>query len=141
MKSQDNQSTLAVSVWLPAILAGVASMAFTVAFDWYIPVLKSLPVFIAGGVVGYYYRHQSKRAIRIGTRMGLIGGIPLFLTYSNTFDLLAGIDPSQPVWTTAVEMGPLLGLLLLAAGISTLQGFMGTLMGVKTRHRQSAETA
>ena len=116
-------------------------MPFTVAFDWYIPVLTSIPVFIAGGVVGYYYRHQSKRAIRIGTRVGLIGAVPLFWIYSNTYDLLAGIDPSQPVWTTAVEMGPLLGLLLLATGISTLQGFMGTLTGVKTRHRQSTETA
>ena len=132
-------SKLSDGVWPPAVLAAVASMPFSVVFRWYVPALGSVPVFLAGIVVGYVYRHNSKRAIRIGTRMGLVGGLPTLWMYASRFDLRAKIDLGQPAWAVAAEVGPLLGLLLFAAGLSGLMGFTGTLTGVKTKHdRQSA---
>jgi len=126
---------------MPAVLAGVASMPFTVGFYRYTPALISIPVFIAGICVGYYYRHQSKRAIRVGTRVGLVGGLPSLLEYSTALDILISrVDSSQSVLTTAIEIAPPLLVVLLVIGVATLQGFMGTLVGVKTvRHRSSAE--
>ena len=140
MNSSERRPTVD-SVWIPAVLAGVASMPFTVGFYTYTPPLISIPVFVAGGCVGYYYRHQSKRAIRVGTRTGLVGGLPSLLEYSPAFDMLANAaDSSQSVVTTAIETVPPLFVLLLVVGSATLQGFMGTLVGVRTvRNRPAAE--
>lgn len=133
---------IADSVWLPAVLAGVATMPFAAGFHRYLPVLTSMPVFVAGVCVGYYYRHQSKRAIRVGTRAGIIGGILSLWEYATAFELLTSeIGSSQSVVTTAMEIAPPLLVLLLAVGAATLQGFLGTLVGVRTvQKRPSAES-
>ena len=141
MTRSERRSIIADSVWIPAVLAGVASMPFTVGFYRYTPALISIPVFVAGVCVGYYYRHQSKRAIRVGTRVGLVGGLPSLLEYSTAFDILTSrVDSSQSVLTTVIEIAPPVLVVLLVIGSATLHGFLGTLMGVRTvRNRPEAE--
>lgn len=141
MTRSEGLSRIVDSVWLPAILAGGLSMPVAFWLDSHLPVLMSLPVFIAGGCVGYYYRHQSKRAIRVGTRTGLVGGVPSMWEHATAFGLFTGgVGSGQSVVTTAIEIAPLLVVLLLAAGFAAVQGFMGTLVGVRTvRHRPSTE--
>jgi len=142
MTRSERLSAIADSVWLPAVLAGVAVMPFSIGFDRYAPFLTSVPVFAAGICVGYYYRHQSKRAIRVGTRAGIIGGILSLWEYAAAFELLTGeIGSNQSVVTTAIEIVSPLLVLLLAVGAATLQGFLGTLVGVRTvRKRPSVES-
>ena len=142
MTRSERLSAIADSVWLPAVLAGVAAMPFSIGFYRYAPFLTSVPVFAAGICVGYYYRHQSKRAIRVGTRAGIIGRMLSLWEYAAAFELLTGeIGSNQSVVTTAIEiLSPLL-VLLLAVGAATLQGFLGTLVGVRTaRKHPSAES-
>lgn len=142
MTRSERLSVIADSVWLPAVLAGVAAMPFSLGFHRYAPVLTSMPVFAAGICVGYYYRHRSKRAIRVGTRTGIVGGVLSLWEYATAFELLTSeIGSSQSVVSTAVEIAPPLLVLLLAVGAATVQGFLGTLVGVRTvRERPSAES-
>ena len=130
-------STLTETVWAPAVLAGLFSMPLTVGVHWNWSRHASLPVFLVGVVVGYYYRHRSKRGIRVGTRMGLIGALPVVWLYP-LFDALTTIELSQPVWSVAVQAGPVVVFVLVTTGISTLMGFTGTLAGIKTRQQSSA---
>ena len=133
-------SKLSDGVWPPAVLAAVASMPFSFVVRWYVPFLSSLPVFFAGVVVGYAYRQNSKRAIRVGTRMGLVGALPSVWVYVSRFDPVEKIGPGGPLWAVVAEVSPLLGLLVLVTVLSGLMGFTGTLTGVKTKHnRPSAE--
>ena len=126
-------SVITDSVWLPAVLAGVAVMPFSIGFYRYAPFLTSIPVFAVGICVGYYYRHRSKRAIRVGTRTGIVGGVLSLWEYSTALELLTSeIGSGQSVVTTAMEIAPPLLVLLLAVGAATLQGFLGTLVGVRT---------
>ncbi len=141
MTGSERLSVIADSVWLPAVLAGVAAMPFSFGFYRYAPFLTSIPVFAAGICVGYYYRHRSKRAIRVGTRTGIIGGVLSLWEYSTAVELLtSGIGSNQSVMTTVTEIAPPLFVLLLAVGAATVQGFLGTLVGVRTvRQRPAAE--
>ena len=130
-------SALRATVWTPAILAGLSSMPLTAGLHWYWSHYTSFPVFVVGVAVGYYYRHRSKRGIRVGTRMGLVGALPVVWIYPDLLDSLTAVGLSRPVWSVVVEVGPPLLFLLLATGFSTLMGFMGTLAGIKTVHHSS----
>jgi len=125
-------STLTDGVWPPAILAGVASMPVTVGLNTLLPTSSFAAVSLFGGAVGYYYRDRSTRGIRVGTRVGFIGGLSTLWLHADFLDpLIAGIGSGLTV-DSLVETVQILGFFLLAIGISTAMGLVGTVMGIRT---------
>jgi|GEM_PF-367066 hypothetical protein len=132
MGFREGLSTDTDSVWLPAILAGVVSMPVTVGLHSQLSTFSYGAVSLVGLAVGYYYRDRSTLGIRVGTRMGLVGSLPVLWLYGGFLDpLTSGIGSGLTV-ASLVETVQILGFFLLAIGISTVMGLAGTVMGIQT---------
>lgn len=129
-------------VWLPAILAGVASMPVTVALQTLLSTYSLSAMMLVGTGVGYLYRNRSTMGIRVGTRMGLIGSLPaLWLNVHFLETLVAGIGEGLTVGSI-VETAQIVLFFLLVIGFSTLMGFAGTVMGIQTaRYNPSTDVS
>lgn len=108
-----------------AILVGLATVPFTVAFSWEsaVPALEegvSLGGSISGGalvlagvIVGYYYNDRPTEASRAGSRAGLAASLGTILVYGA--DTVVTVASASWPWTAAAA---LLGPVVIGFGIA-----------------------
>ncbi|PCR90614.1 DUF5518 domain-containing protein [Natrinema ejinorense] len=116
-------SILAEEAWRYPIIAGLASIPFTLALqtlaaDNYI----LAPVLVAGSFVGYLFRSRPPESRRVGWRTGLVGGLALSWG-------LAGFSTRVPETARTASTGAFMLVGLAAVGVVyiVLYGALGAL--------------
>jgi hypothetical protein len=107
-------------------------MPVTVALQTLLSTYSMSAVMLVGTGVGYLYRNRSTMGIRVGTRMGLVGSLPVLWLNAGFLDpLTAGIGAGLTV-ESLVETAQIVLFFVLVVGFSTLLGFAGTVMGIQS---------
>jgi hypothetical protein len=99
----DLRNAFAEDAWRYPIAAGLGSVPFTVLCVRVTELPSILPVFLAGGVVGYVFGGRGVPGRRVGWRTGLVGSVAVLpksvrfvstipdYSWSLPFSLLAGL--------------------------------------------------
>ncbi|WP_066146252.1 DUF5518 domain-containing protein [Haladaptatus sp. R4] len=102
-----------------AVLLGVASIPFTVGYNWLLspdPVSVT-PLAVACVLSGYRYGPRSIRGTRVGAVTGIVGGVPIAVWNAGI-----GLDEwwGNPVLVDAVGNSWLMAVISVAAAVVTL---------------------
>jgi len=120
-----------------AVLAGLATIPFTVLLSWDSDpsTFSGTPIFVAGLLVGYlYYDRQTES--RAGKLTGIVGGAPIVIW--SVVDWLPFLRTEPPGFVVA---GSLLALIVIAVGVGlfALIGIIGAIVGNGVAERLDAD--
>ncbi|WP_050051850.1 DUF5518 domain-containing protein [Halostagnicola sp. A56] len=116
--------------WRLAIVLGLASIPFTVAFYW-----QSMPdythhvapVFFAGVIGGILSHRTDLQARRVGERIGLVGSLAELWPLVDLLAFVSGLN--QPLWFSGLQGIMLICFTLLVVLLSALIGKIGAILG------------
>ncbi len=102
-----------------AVLLGVASIPFTVGYNWILTPdpISATPLVVACVLAGYHYHSRSIRGTRAGAVTGIVGGIPIVVWNAGTG--LVGWW-GNPVLVDAVGNSWLMAVISVGAAVATL---------------------
>ena len=118
--------------WSYAIVGATFSIPLTVLTYWQTGSELALsPVLLGGLIAGYLATHRTGTSAGVGSRAGLLGGLPAVWIVPEVLSASAAL--TGPPWflaagsiMTALTM---VGFLVLAFGLSTLAGALGGYIG------------
>ena len=125
-------STHETTPWKYALIGGGASLPFTTLSYWQTGSELSLGAVLFGGILaGYLAKRADGEISGVGTRVGIVGGLPVFWVI---FDVLAATEGlAGPTWfvtsATLIAIGFTIVVAVLGLGISALIGEVGTRIG------------
>ena len=118
--------------WKYALIGGLASLPFTTLSYWQTGSELSLGAVLFGGILaGYLAKRADGEISGVGTRVGIVGGLPVFWV---VFDVLAATGGlAGPAWfvtsATLLTVGFTIVIAVVGFGISALVGEVGTRIG------------
>jgi len=111
-----------------AVLAGLASIPFTVLLSWDSDpsTFSGTPILVAGLLVGYLYSERSMESRRAGKLVGLVGAVPVVLWSVVYVFSVFRTEPTRiaAVFAVLAPIGIAVG-----AGILVLIGVVGAIIG------------
>ena len=122
----------ATTRWRYALVGGVASLPFTTLSYWQTGSELSLGAVLFGGIVaGYLVERAGGERSGVGTRVGIVGGLPVLWV---TFDVLGATSGlAGPAWfvtsATLLAIGFTVVVAVLGFGIAALIGELGARVG------------
>ena len=118
--------------WKYALIGGLASLPFTTLSYWQTGSELSLGAVLFGGILaGYLARRAGGETSGVGTRVGIVGGLPVLWV---VFDVLAATSGlAGPAWfvtsATLLTVGCTVVVAVVGFGLSALVGEVGTRIG------------
>ncbi|AHG00779.1 hypothetical protein HALLA_07160 [Halostagnicola larsenii XH-48] len=122
--------------WRLAIVLGLASIPFTVAFYWQSSpdfTHHFAPVFFAGVIGGTLAYSTGLKAGRVGARIGLVGSLVELWPFVDLLVFISGLN--QPLGFSGLQGVMLVCFTLLVIGLSALAGKIGAILGHWTLER------
>jgi len=118
--------------WKYALIGGLASLPFTTLSYWQTGSELSLGAVLFGGILaGYLATRAGAESSGTGTRVGLLGGLPVLWIVSDILAATSGLD--GPAWfvtsATVLTVGFTIGVAILGFGIAALIGEVGARIG------------
>ncbi|MEZ3117372.1 DUF5518 domain-containing protein [Halobaculum sp. MBLA0147] len=117
------------ATWRYALTAGLASVPLTLALSWRTPSesWNLAGVAFAALVAGYFAKRRGLESTAVGTRTGVIGGLPVLSSVPDLFTYVLGLP--QPAWFTAVAGVTLVVFVPLLFGFAALVGALAGRLG------------
>lgn len=117
--------------WKYALVGGLASLPFTIFSYWQTGSELSLGAVLFGGILAGHLVERTGGESRIGTRVGIVGGLPVLWVL---FDVLAATSGlAGPAWfvtgATLLTIGVTIVVAVLGFGIAALVGEVGARIG------------
>jgi hypothetical protein len=119
--------------WKYALVGGLVSLPFTTLSYWRTGSELSLGAVLFGGILaGYLARRAGGEISGVGTRVGIVGGLPVLWVASDV--LAATVGLAGPTWfvtsATLLAIGFTIAVAVLGFGIAALVGKLGARIGI-----------
>jgi len=118
--------------WKYALVGGLFALPFTTLGYWQTGSELSLGAVLFGGLLaGYLVKRAGDRSSGVGTRAGLVGGLPVLWVLFDVLAATTGLD--GPAWfvtsATLLTVGFTIVVAVLGFGIAALVGEVGARVG------------
>lgn len=116
--------------WRLAVVLGLASVPFTIAFYWQsMPDFTHhvAPVFFAGVIGGILAHRTDLQARRVGVRTGVVSALAILWPFVDILVFISRLH--QPIGFSGVQVVILTFFMLLVIGFSALVGKIGAVIG------------
>ena len=118
--------------WKYALIGGLASLPFTTFSYWQTGSELSLGAVLFGGILaGYLVDRAGGEPSGVGTRVGIVGGLPVLWVLFDVFAATSGL--AGPAWfvtsATLLTIGFTIVVAVLGFGIAAFIGEVGARIG------------
>lgn len=132
MAAIDRLSQPQMTRWKYALIGGLASLPFTAFSYWQTGSQLSFGAVLFGGILaGYLVRRAGAKSHGVGTRVGIVGGLPVLWILFDILTATSGL--AGPAWfltgATLLTIGFTIVVAVLGFGVAALVGEIGARVG------------